>query len=215
MMKTQKKNKLSCFLSLFHKAEMQVFIRLVNGKAITIEVEDNEDVSVLQQRISQKTEENLWCFWRLVHGGRQLAPGRTLAEYNIQREATIHMMGRMVSPLQIQIVLPSGKVVPRFNDTDLCCRCSPWGHGTIQTAIIDFVKRKHNVNSLFDVYFGDTKLDPATSLADCGFSTEEGDTTTVKCVVCNLCPVGQHDYAPFPDKNIIFCKKCGDCKPIS
>ncbi|KAF8423855.1 ribosomal protein S27a-domain-containing protein [Tirmania nivea] len=53
---------------------MQIFVKTLTGKTITLEVESSDSIDV-----------------RLIFAGKQLEDGRTLSDYNIQKESTLHL----------------------------------------------------------------------------------------------------------------------------
>ena len=73
---------------------MQIFVRVMCGKTITLEVEESttlqEVMDMLQGKSGVPPDEQ-----RLVFVRKQLEPGRTLADYNIQKESTLHLVLRL------------------------------------------------------------------------------------------------------------------------
>ena len=90
---------------------MQIFVKMPDGRHITLEVEPTDRIEDVKAKILDK-EGTLPVYYQLIYAGKCLENGNTLQDYSVQKDATLYLynIGLFLASADKQIIFSSGNL---------------------------------------------------------------------------------------------------------
>eukprot|EP01091_Cochliopodium_minus_P004572 TRINITY_DN14464_c0_g1_i1.p1 TRINITY_DN14464_c0_g1~~TRINITY_DN14464_c0_g1_i1.p1 ORF type:complete len:128 (-),score=43.38 TRINITY_DN14464_c0_g1_i1:1-339(-) len=90
--------------------KLQLFVKSINGKTRTVEVNTTDTIRQIKEQIRDKEGINP-DEQRLIYAGKNLDDDKTVSDYNLSADATLHLVLRVRGGMQIFVKTLTGKTI--------------------------------------------------------------------------------------------------------